>query len=288
MTTPATFPDLPDDGYVLGRTSEEYQRLRRQAQLWEQVTAQALDRVGIGAGMRCLDVGCGPGEVMRLMAGRVGASGRVTGLDNDGRVGREAVEVLRATVAGQFEFIQADAEATGEPPGGPFDLVYARLLLFHLRDPVAMLRRMYAWTRPGGVLLVQDWDCRTMDIVPQPAAWAEFERVVYGVFGKAGRDPRIGVKLPLHFAAAGLGEPDGTDVAGQLRPLAEIGSLFQAVYQSMQPAGLRFGLTTETAGQAFVTEITEAIRQRRGVGMSPLLVSAWKHKPQHKGAAVAP
>ena len=286
MTTPATPEDLPDDGYVLGRTSEEYQRLRRQARLWEQVTARALDRVGIGAGMRCLDVGCGPGEVMRLMAERAGASGRVTGLDNDGRVGHQAVRVLRAAVAGQFEFIQADAETTGEPPGEPFDLVYARLLLFHLGDPVTMLRKMYAWTRPGGVLLVQDWDCRTMDIVPRLATWAEFERVMYGVFDKAGRDPRIGAKLPLHFAAAGLGEPDGTDVAGQLRPLAEIGGLFQAVYQSMQPAGLRFGLTTEAAGQAFVAEITEAIRQRRGVGMSPLLVSAWKHKPQQEGAAV--
>jgi ubiquinone/menaquinone biosynthesis C-methylase UbiE len=147
----------------------EYQRLRAQARLWEQVTARALDRVGTGAGMRCLDVGCGPGEVMRLMAERVGAGGRVTGLDNDGRAGREAVEVLRATVAGLFEFIQAGAETTGEPAGGPFDLVYPRLLLFHLRDPVAMLRKMYAWTRPGGVMLVQDWDCRTMDIVPRPA-----------------------------------------------------------------------------------------------------------------------
>jgi ubiquinone/menaquinone biosynthesis C-methylase UbiE len=288
MTTPATSPDLPDDGYVLARTSEEYQRLRRQAQLWEQVTARALDRVGIGAGMRCLDVGCGPGEVMRLMAERVGPSGQVTGLDNDGRVGREALEVLRATVAGQFDFIQADAETTGEPPGGPFDLVYARLLLFHLSDPVAMVRKMYAWTRPGGVLLVQDWDCRTMDIVPRLATWAEYERVMYGVFDKAGRDPRIGLKMPLHFAAAGLGEPDGTDVAGQLRPLAEIGGLFQAVYQSMQPAALRFGLTTGEAGQAFIAEITDAIRQRRGVGMSPLLVSTWKHKPEHEGAAVAP
>jgi ubiquinone/menaquinone biosynthesis C-methylase UbiE len=279
MTTP-TSPDVPDDDYVLARTSEEYQRLRRQAQLWEQVTAQLLDRVGLGAGMRCLDVGCGPGEVMRLMAERVGAGGRVTGLDNDGRVGREAVQVLRATVAGQFEFVQADAETTGEPPGAPFDLVYARLLLFHVRDPVAMVRTMYDWTRPGGVLVVQDWDCRPMDIFPRLATWAEYERVMYGVFDKAGRDPRIGVKMPLHFAAAGLGEPDGTDVAGQLRPLAEIGGLFQGVYQSMLPAGLRWGLTTEAAGQAFIAEISEAIRQRRGVAMSPLLVSAWKNKPR--------
>ena len=279
MTTPATSADLPDDDYVLARTSEEYQRLRRQAGLWEQVTGEALDRVGIGAGMRCLDVGCGPGEVMRLMAERVGASGQVTGLDNDGRVGREALEVLRATVPGEFDFIQADAETAEEPPGGPFDLVYTRLLLFHLHDPVAMLRKMYAWTRPGGVLLVQDWDARPMDIVPRLATWPEFERVMYGVFDRAGRDARIGMKMPLHFAAAGLGEPDGTDVAGQLWPLADIGGLFQAVYQSMQPAALRFGLTTEAAGQEFVAEITEAIRQRRGVGMSPLLVSTWRRKP---------
>jgi len=59
MATPARSPDLPDDGYVLARTSEEYQRLRRQARLWEQVTAQALDRVGIGAGMSCLDWAAG-------------------------------------------------------------------------------------------------------------------------------------------------------------------------------------------------------------------------------------
>ena len=66
MTTPTRSAGLPDDGYVLARTSAEYQRLRAQARLWEQVTAQALDRLGIGAGMRCLDVGCRPGEVMRL------------------------------------------------------------------------------------------------------------------------------------------------------------------------------------------------------------------------------
>lgn len=283
MTTPATSPDLPDDGYVMGRTSEEYQRLRWQASLWEQATARALDLAGISPGMRCLDVGSGPGEVMRLMAGRVGPSGQVTGIDNDGRLGREALDILRATVPGRFEFVQADAEVTEELPGGPFDLVYARLLLFHLRDPVAMLRKMYAWTRPGGVLLVQDYDCHTLDIVPRLATWEEFERVFYGVCEKAGRDARIGQKLPLHFAAAGMGEPDGTDVTALLRPLAEIGGMFQAVYESVRPAALGLGLTTEARGQAFTAEITEAIAERRGAGMSPLLVSAWKHKPPDAG-----
>ena len=216
--------------------------------------------------MRCLDVGCGPGEVMRLMAGRVGASGCVTGLDTDARLGREALEVLRAPVGGQFEFVHADAEAAEEPAGGPFDLVYARLLLLHVRDPVAMARKLYAWARPGGVLLVQDYDCRPMSIVPRLATWDEFERVFYGVPEKAGRGLRIGQKLPLHFAAAGVGEPDGTDVAGLLLPLAEIGGMFQAVCQSMLPAALRLGLTTEAAAQAFVADITEASRAQRVSG----------------------
>jgi hypothetical protein len=54
----------------------------------------------------------------------------------------------------------------------------------------------------------------------------------------------------VHFATAGVGEPDGTDVARLPRPLAEIGGMIAAVYQSMLPAALRYGLTTEAAAQA--------------------------------------
>jgi hypothetical protein len=98
--------------------------------------------------------------------------------------------------------------------------VYAGLLC--VRDPVAMVGKLYARTRPGGAMLVQDYDCRPMSIVPRLATWDEFERVFYEVCEKAGRDVRIGQKPPLHFAAVEVGEPDGTDVAGLLQPLAEI------------------------------------------------------------------
>ena len=62
----------PTDGYALGRTPEEYERLRAQARVWEAATGRLLDRVGLAPGARCLDAGCGPGETMRLMAQRVG------------------------------------------------------------------------------------------------------------------------------------------------------------------------------------------------------------------------
>jgi hypothetical protein len=53
------------DGYALGRTTGEYERLRGQARVWEAATGRLLDQVGLMTGASCLDAGCGPGETMR-------------------------------------------------------------------------------------------------------------------------------------------------------------------------------------------------------------------------------
>ena len=54
-----------DDGYVLGRTDTEYERLRAQSRVWEAATGRLLDQVALAPGASCLDAGCGPGETMR-------------------------------------------------------------------------------------------------------------------------------------------------------------------------------------------------------------------------------
>jgi hypothetical protein len=70
---------------------------------------------------------------------------------------------------------------------------------------------------------MQEYDPRTFDIEPQLDTWDEFERVLYGSFRRAGAHPHVGRHLPHLFAAAGLGSPDGTDVAGLLTPLQRFG-----------------------------------------------------------------
>ncbi len=52
---------------VLGRTFE-HERLRRPARVGLDATTTLLDGVSLATGARCPDVGCGPGEAMRLMA----------------------------------------------------------------------------------------------------------------------------------------------------------------------------------------------------------------------------
>src|SRR5215470_5961906 len=123
------------DTYALGRTPGEHERLRAQARVWEPATDRLLDQVGLAAGASCLDAGSGPGETMRLMAQRVGPEGRVLGVDVDASLGAAAVDSLHAAGHRQCRFAAHDLTAGGPVPGAPFDLVYARLLLFHLPQP---------------------------------------------------------------------------------------------------------------------------------------------------------
>src|SRR5688572_17689950 len=178
---------------------------------------------------------------MRLMGEFVGSSGSLTGLDCDSRLGYEVVEVLRATQKSRFQFIEGDLESVKDVEGQPFDVTYARLLLIHVRDPLAVLRKMYAWTKPGGYVIVQDYDMRTIDLYPRLGSWADLEKVVFGVSERMGKDARIGYKLPAYFAEVGLGAPDGTDIAGHLMPLQQASPMFLAVYRSLLPKAIELG-----------------------------------------------
>jgi ubiquinone/menaquinone biosynthesis C-methylase UbiE len=147
-----------EPGYVLGRTETEYQRLRMQAKVWEPATRALLADAGLAPGMRCLDAGCGPGEAMRLMRRAVGDAGHVTGLDLDAGLGAHMLTELRREEGPNLDFVAADL-MRGEPvPDAPFDLVLARLLLIHMTDPVGAVRRLASLVRPGGRLVLMDYD----------------------------------------------------------------------------------------------------------------------------------
>lgn len=268
------------DHYVLGRSAQEYERLRAQARIWEEATGRLLDQVELAPGARCLDAGCGPGETMRLLAQRVGPIGRVVGVDVDGTLGAQAHDALRAAGHHQCEFELADVEQDAWLDDAPFDLVFARLLLFHVGDPVAVTRRLWDWVAPGGHLVVQDYDLRPIAVRPSLDSVEEFTRVAVGAFTGAGRDVHIGHRLPLLFAEAGIGAPDGVDVAGRLEPLASGGAMLAGVHRSMLPVAVSLGLTTPERGERWLDELAADVAAHGDHQLLwPLLVGAWKRKP---------
>lgn len=269
----------PTGDYALARTPQEYDRLRVQSRAWEAATSRLLDRVGLAAGANCLDAGCGPGETMRLMAQRVGPAGHVTGIDVDDVLGAQAMVRLQSAGHRQCRFVALDVTADEPVPGAPFDLVYARLLLYHLPERVRVLRRLWEAVAAGGHLVIQEYDLRTVGVLPPLDSIEELRRVLIEAFTAAGCDVQIGARLPELFAQAGIGAPDGTDVSGHLEPLADGHRMFTAAYTSVLPTAIAHGITTDRDATSTLFQIArDAERFPAGCALWPLLVGAWKRK----------
>ena len=275
----ATTAERGRTGYALARAPEEYERLRAQARVWEAATGRVLDAVGLAAGHRCLDAGCGPGETMRLRAERVGPAGSVTGIDVDTDLGEAAVAMLHARGHHQCRFVDADVTSEDAIVDERFDVVYARLLLYHLPERVAVLRRLWKAVAPGGHLVIQDYDVRAVDTVPELETVEEFKRVVRAAFTAAGCDVHVGSRLPELFAQAGIGAPDGTDVTGRLEPLSDAQRLLYGVHSGVLATAIAHGVTTKEDAAAWRSDLArDAARYADRPTLWPLLIGAWKRK----------
>lgn len=231
------------DGYVLSRTAGEYDRLVLQARIWSPFTDRVLAAAGLGEGMTALDAGCGPGEVMRLMGRRVGPTGSVTGVDIDPDVGAFGLARLRAEEPGEFHFHAANLLEGEAVPGAPFDLVFCRFLLLHMDDPVAMVRRLAALTRPGGTLVMMDYVMNTLQIAPHHPVLARGVEIIKDTFAGAGRPLDAGLRLVEWSRAAGLPMPHGTDIQADLQILGP-DPLTARSLEGVGPQAIRLGIAT--------------------------------------------
>src|SRR5688572_15686623 len=123
-----TAPEL--EHYVIRGGMEGRERLRLLSRVLHRTTADVLERAGVRRGMRCLDMGCGGGDVTCQIALVAGSDGSVVGADAD----QEKIDIARKEAAesglANVEYRLADAIRDPFPP--EFEAVYARFLLTHL------------------------------------------------------------------------------------------------------------------------------------------------------------
>ncbi len=110
-----------------------------------------------------------------------------------------------------------------------------------------MLARLWDAVAPGGHLLVQDYDLRSISTLPQLDWAGELLWVWTAAFGAVGADVSAGTRLPQLFAQAGVGTPDGTDVAGRIEPLATGRLIMEGTFRSVLPTALAHGVTRSCA-----------------------------------------
>jgi SAM-dependent methyltransferase len=112
----------------------------------------AIERLGVGPGWRCVDVGAGAGDVSVALAEVVGRDGRVYAVDIDPRARDEVAR--RAAAFAQVVAITQAAEDLALPER--VDLAFCRFLLMHVLHPPTVLRRMAGVLGPGGHLVAQE------------------------------------------------------------------------------------------------------------------------------------
>ncbi|WP_170610663.1 class I SAM-dependent methyltransferase [Ruegeria arenilitoris] len=269
------------DGYVLERTAQEYERLRRQAEIWAPVTGRALDKAGLSAGMSVLDAGCGPGEVMRLMGRRTGTSGHVTGVDIDAEVGAYGLERLRAEEAGDFDFYAADLTKGQEIPGAPFDLVFCRFFLIHMDDPVETVRRLSTLVKPGGTLMAMDYVMNTMQFAPSDDTLQRGVDILLQTFEKTERPIDCGVRLSEYFTSAGLPMPHGTEAEILLEVTGQSPvSMLALVLKSLAVPAVATGVASQEEMDTLPDKLNEVHQKGEHSFLWPAVTAVWSRVPE--------
>ncbi|KJK38093.1 SAM-dependent methlyltransferase [Streptomyces variegatus] len=110
--------------------------------------AAAVAEIGLRAGDRVLDAGCGTGRALPPLRAAVGASGVVLGADLTPAMLREAVRAGRDR---DGQLLLTDVAALPLRPRS-LDAVFGAGLISHLESPAENLRELARVVRPGGVL----------------------------------------------------------------------------------------------------------------------------------------
>lgn len=110
--------------------------------------ADAVAELGLRAGDRVLDAGCGTGRALPPLRAAVGASGVVLGADLTPAMLREAVRAGRDR---DGQLLLTDVAAL-PLRSRSLDAVFGAGLVSHLESPAENLRELARVVRPGGVL----------------------------------------------------------------------------------------------------------------------------------------
>jgi SAM-dependent methyltransferase len=264
------------DQYFLGYRSAEQQRLKRQAAELAEDSAWLFDQLGSLAGARVVELGCGPHGCLDALAGRVGPSGSVTGVERSEDAVALAHELIAQRELSNVEVVCGDARETSLAPGS-FDLVCARLVLVNVPSPEEIVAEAVALARPGGLIAFHEaaWPVHTLD--PPCAAWARLYELFQAYGHTNAIDLFVGRCLPRLLREHGV-----IDV--QARPIIH----GYAVGHARRMLGLQFveNLSERLLAQELVSEpeLAELTGQLKAHLEDPdtfvtscLFMQAWGH-----------
>jgi len=174
---------------------QERKRLAMMSAMLDPYTLFRMEQLGLTSGWRCLELGAGNGSMSQQLCRRVGPSGHVVAIDLDtaflSEISEPNLEVRTQNV------VEADFEQSA------YDLIYTRALLHHLPQWQAVLEKMCAALKPGGVLLIQEPDIHPAEAL-EAGDWRDFWIGFRNWSATIGVDHQLGRKVAAHLKGLGL------------------------------------------------------------------------------------
>lgn len=237
--------------------------------LYDASTKRHLRDRGLGRGWNCLEVGAGNGSIAAWLAQQVAPTGSVLATDIDTRF-LDQLDLPCLTVQ-QHDIVNDPL------PNGFFDLIHERLVLIHLPQRRAVLERLIKALKPGGWLVIEDFDCSSLDADPDVDLVPDPPASIIGmqaVLRARGCDLVYGRRGPWLLRRHGL-----VDVEAESRGLlcggaSLFASLMQANIEQVHDEILATGLTQAVfdAEHARMSDPAEAF-------LAPVMWSAWGRRP---------
>lgn len=217
---------------------DERARLAAQERLWDAGTIDALTAAGVGPGSRVLEAGAGGGSITQWLAHQVGPEGHVLAVDLDTRF----VEPLRSSVV---EVHTLDL-LTAELPRADFDVVHTRLVLEHLADRAGVIDRLIAALRPGGTLVVEDYDWTSFGFAQVDDVGTRAVQGILAFMSSLGFDPVYGRRTATDLAGHGLRDVSGAGRSYLVGPGHPAMAFFSLSFAQLAPAAVQAGQMQES------------------------------------------
>lgn len=258
---------MTNKDYILGTSDPELDRLRRQDEVWAEVTETLLDRLGDVSRAHVLDVGCGPGLVSARWRRRVSDRGRVTRCDLSWRM----VHAMRDRHEGRDLAMRASvlalpfADAT-------FDIVYARWVLTFIADLDVAIAETKRVLRPGGALVVQDYNHDGVSFFPRSRAFDAVLDATRRSYREHGGDPWVGAALPQRFAQVDLAieHQDARCLFGP--PGSPVWNWMRDFFVPFSQNLVAMGFLSVDDREAYLADVARFERDGEGICFSPLVL----------------
>lgn len=269
---------MSTDKYLFDNAAEAEARARMTSLSAQhnEATFRYLEKCGIAPGWSCLEIGAGDGSVARWMAQKAGPAGRVLATDIDPRFIVADSAGVPANMEVRVHDIVKDAL-----PETAFDIIHARLVLVWLPARLAVLDKLVKALKPGGWLLIEDYDAKIIPAEMAAAdanAGAQFAKVLQALFelmSRRGLSHSYARDLHHRLGERGLTQVESHGAVTAFHGGSPGADLRIANFQQVKKAAIEAGLVSD----AEFGDTIALLRDPDFTAFTPTMFSAFGCKP---------